>query len=409
MTFNILCAVAVIFFIIGIICYVKNKTVGRVLLTVGTVAFIFPALFYLWIFTALYFGYAVLQIISGIIVVLAALIILLSIWGAMNKKPIIICTLTAFAVCICAFVGYKSYRSWLSSLPEVSEGNESLLYDYAPDNSAAKTAVLDAPCELEMDSDFPRLDGATALYPVYSAFAKAVYPEQIQCDEGYLTCSKTTGAYEKIVSGEADMIFVAAPSDEQMKYAENSGVELEFTPIGKEAFVFFVNSKNPFENITVDQIKDIYSGRTSKWSQLGVSGLGKIKAYQRNEGSGSQSALIRLMDGTPLAEPMQEDVSGGMGDIIQRVAVYKNHKNALGFSFRFYSTNMVQSNQIKLLSVNGVKPVRENIENGTYPISDDFYAVTRKDKTENTARLLEWIKGAQGKELIEKTGYTAVK
>ena len=98
-----------------------------------------------------------------------------------------------------------------------------------------------------------------------------------------------------------------------------------------------------------------------------------------------------------------------MGDIIQRVAVYKNHKNALGFSFRFYSTNMVQSNQIKLLSVNGVKPVRENIENGTYPISDDFYAVTRKDKTENTARLLEWIKGAQGKELIEKTGYTAVK
>ena len=60
MTFNILCVVAVIFFIIGIICYVKNKTVGRVLLTVGTVAFIFPALFYLWIFTALYFGYAVL-------------------------------------------------------------------------------------------------------------------------------------------------------------------------------------------------------------------------------------------------------------------------------------------------------------------------------------------------------------
>lgn len=409
MTLNILCAVAVIFFIIGIVCYVKNKTAGRVLLTVGTVAFVFPALFYLWLFVALYFGYAVLQAIALIIVLLAAVTILLCIWGPMNRRPVLVCTLTAFTVCICAFSGYQSYRSWLSSLPEVSEGNEGLLYDYAPGNSEAKTAVLDAPCGLEMDSDFPRLDGATALYPVYSAFAKAVYPEHIQRDEGYLTCSKTTGAYEKIVSGEADMIFVAAPSDEQMKYAENSGVELEFTPIGKEAFVFFVNAENPFENITVDQIKDIYSGRTSKWSQLGVSGLGNIKAYQRNEGSGSQSALIRLMDGTPLAQPMQEDVSVGMGDIIQRVAVYKNHKNALGFSFRFYSTNMVQNNLIKLLSVNGVKPVRENIENGTYPISDNFYAVTRKDKTENTVRLLEWIKGTQGKELIEKTGYTAVK
>ena len=183
-------------FIIGIICYVKTKPWAGCCLQSAQLFYISRVVLSVD-FTALYFGYAVLQIISGIIVVLAALIILLSIWGAMNKKPIIICTLTAFAVCICAFVGYKSYRSWLSSLPEVSEGNESLLYDYAPDNSAAKTAVLDAPCELEMDSDFPRLDGATALYPVYSAFAKAVYPEQIQCDEGYLTCSKTTGAYEK--------------------------------------------------------------------------------------------------------------------------------------------------------------------------------------------------------------------
>ena len=284
-----------------------------------------------------------------------------------------------------------------------------LLYEYSPLNDQAKTAVLDSPCELKINSDFPRLDGATALYPVYSAFANAVYPEYIQRDEQYLTCSTTGNAYNKIVSGKADIIFVAAPSEKQKQYAESHGVELEFTPIGREAFVFFVNSQNPLENITVGQIQDIYSGKITKWSQLGVQKLGKIKAFQRDEGSGSQSALLRLMEGKTLTEPIKDEVSGDMGGIINTVADYKNFKNAIGFSFRFYCTEMVNNNQIKLLGVNGVKPTEENVENGSYPISNSFFAVTRKDKTENTARFLEWMQGEQGRELVEKTGYTPPK
>lgn len=98
-----------------------------------------------------------------------------------------------------------------------------------------------------------------------------------------------------------------------------------------------------------------------------------------------------------------------MGGIINTVADYKNFKNAIGFSFRFYCTEMVNNNQIKLLGVNGVKPTEENVENGSYPISNSFFAVTRKDKTENTARFLEWMQGEQGRELVEKTGYTPPK
>ncbi|MBQ3668030.1 MAG: hypothetical protein II920_02270, partial [Clostridia bacterium] len=127
---------------------------------------------------------------------------------------------------------------------------------------------------------------------------------------------------------------------------------------------------------------------------------------QREEGSGSQSTFIKLMGDTPIMEPEQEDVVGDMGGIITKTADYRNHKNAIGYSFRFYATVMNPNVGIKLLSVNGVSPTRENIENGSYPLADCFYAVTRSDADENTLALLEWICGPQGQALVELSGYT---
>ena len=112
------------------------------------------------------------------------------------------------------------------------------------------------------------------------------------------------------------------------------------------------------------------------------------------------------MGETPLMDPPREDRIDGMGGIIDQTADYKNYKNAIGYSFRFYSTEMVGNEQIKLLSVNGVAPTLENIENGTYPIASQFFAVTRSDADENTQALLNWILSEEGQELIEKTGYT---
>ena len=97
-----------------------------------------------------------------------------------------------------------------------------------------------------------------------------------------------------------------------------------------------------------------------------------------------------------------------MGGIISQTADYKNFKNAIGFSFRFYCTEMVKENQIKLLSLNGVYPDITTIENGTYPIASEFYAVTRKDASDNTKHLVAWILGRQGQWIIEETGYTGV-
>ena len=257
----------------------------------------------------------------------------------------------------------------------------------------------------------PRLDGATALFPVYSALVQAAYPKDTRFEAWNgenaptVTCTKTSGAYERLIDGEADVIFVAQPSDEELALAAERGVEFELTPFGREAFVFFVNRDNPLEDISLDQIRRIYSGEITTWDELWVPDLGKIVAYQRPKNSGSQTALESLMGDTPLMDPPQGVVAWDMGDIVDAVE-YRNRPNAIGYSFRFYCTEMLDS-AIRLLSIDGVAPTEENIRNGSYPVTSALYAVTLKgNENPNVQALIDWLAGEQGQKLVEQCGYT---
>ncbi len=398
--------------IIGMCLILSRKLVNlaRILLMLPILGALFFVGFVSAVIVALTSKYA--NIFIAMIIafgILIAIVIACALWKVLKKKAVYIPICVCFAVCLGLTGATIAYRNFDANILTIGE-SDNILYDYVPYGEDTKVAELDGPSTLTIDSDVPKLDGATALYPIYSAFAKAVYPKElIQGDfvyGDYITCNTTTGAYETIVTGESDIIFVAGPSEEQKQFAAENGVELTYTPIGKEAFVFFVNSKNPIDNLTLEQVQAIYSGEITSWDDLGVEGLGNIRAFQRDEGSGSQSTLKRIMTGKELMSPPMEDVVSGMGGIIARAADYKNYKNAIGFSFRFYSTEMVKNDQIKLLSINGVAPTIENIENGTYPLASYFYAVTRSDSSENTKKLVDWILSDQGSELIEKTGYT---
>ena len=306
----------------------------------------------------------------------------------------------------------QAYRVELSGVtPVASVGSDILLEDYMP-FTGSKVARLGGEATLQKRASaeygHPHLDGATALFPVYAAFVQAVYPEKTrygeEADDPLVTCTKTNRAYERLIEGEADIIFCAGPSDAQLAAAQAAGVAFELTPIGKEAFVFLVNQQNPLENIALEQIRGIYSGEITQWSQLSVEGLGEIIAYQRPANSGSQTALERLMGDVPIMQAPQERVSDGMGDIVQNVE-YRNLANALGYSFRFYCTEMMDSD-IKLLSIDGVAPTVENIRNGSYPITTVLYAVSRKgEENPNVQALLDWVVSPQGQELVEKSGY----
>lgn len=418
MQFWVFCAVFLVATTI-LFSFEKTRVIGNVLLTIMAVVVVPIMTLYIGIIISWgsknggFLFFCVLALGGAFLTAFVA-----SLWGRIKNKKIYIPVLCVVAVSVLTMAGIYGYEAYINSIPTMPEG-EAILDEYTPYAENSKTVDLGETASLSLSEDLPKMDGATALYPVYAAFGKAVYPKAVFYDgEGlvksyqdndYVTCTTTATAYSKIVTGEADIIFVASPNKAQDEYAKEMGVELVYTPIGKEAFVFFVNAKNPIDNITLEDIQKIYSGEITAWDELGVKNFGSIKAFQREEGSGSQSTMEKLMANKKLKEPEKEDVVDGMGGIINQTADYRNYKNAVGYSFRFYSTQMVKNGMIKLLKINSVAPTLENIENGKYPITGDFYAVTRSDADENTLKLLKWIQGEEGQKIIELTGYTPIR
>lgn len=282
------------------------------------------------------------------------------------------------------------------------------LHEYKPFDPDSKIATLGQPASLKLRADLPVVDGAAAVFPLYSAFVNATYPNWVKLWDGTLEYNNTVGGYKRLAERDTDIFFGAYPSDEQIAYAEKLKTEFVYTPIGKEAFVFFVHKDNPIDNLTTEQIQAIYSGEITNWSQVG----GKnepIIPYQRNPGSGSQSMLIRFMDGKPIMEPDIEKINTLMEGIIEQVADYRNTDGAIGFSFRYYMEGIIKNPDVKLLSVDGVAPTVENIQSGAYPITASLYAVTWKgNENQNVDRLLNWILSPEGQELVEKTGYVPI-
>ncbi|MFC5602021.1 PstS family phosphate ABC transporter substrate-binding protein [Sporosarcina koreensis] len=305
--------------------------------------------------------------------------------------------------------------SLLFTIPAVYDKTRPIITDgqvelaaYQPFEKRTKAVSLDEPASLHIEDDLPIIDGATALYPVYAAFAQAVYPEkEYQPYDSEVMSNRTGAAYTNLREGKADIIFGLGPSTTQLNQAENAGKELKLTPIGKEAFVFFVNSKNPVDSLTEDEIKGIYSGKITNWKEVGGKN-DEIRAFQRPENSGSQTALQNFMGLTPIMKPPTEDVMSLMGTVIGEVSDYKNHKNAIGYTFRYYSTTMVKNNRIRLLGVNGVEPTIDTIKSGEYPLTNEFYAVTAGSDNPHVEAFIEWILSDEGQEIIEKTGYVPV-
>lgn len=311
------------------------------------------------------------------------------------------------AICIALSLVYTIPGIYHKTRPTIGDGYVET-FEYAPFTTNSKVVSLSEPTTLKIVENLPIIDGATALYPVYSAFAQAVYPEKEYDQYDSEVMSNRTGeAYDNLINGRVDIIFALAPSAEQLKNAEGRNRKLELTPIGKEAFVFFVNSRNDVKNLTTDEIKGIYSGEINNWKKVG--GKNKsIRAFQRPENSGSQTALQHFMGDMPIMDPPVEDIASLMGTILDEVSDYKNYNNSIGYTFRYYSTEMTKNNNIRLLRVNDVEPTKETIRLGDYPITNEIYAITAGSSNPHIDEFLEWILSEQGQRIVEETGYVSM-
>lgn len=332
----------------------------------------------------------------------------LSLYRFFNTRKRIF-TFIGIASIALVITGYVPIReAYTESIPTV---NEEVNPDfYQPFREDSKLAQLETPASLKLQDPLPKLDGETWLYPMYAAFVEAVYPEgdyPYYMKDGLVMRDDGGKSFTQLIEGKADMIFTTSPMKWHYNKAKKAGLELTVTPIGKEAFVFFVNEKNPVQNLTTQQIQEIYAGTTENWDEVGGKDM-PIIAYQRKNGSRGQKALEQFMEGTPLTKPATEDeFKDGYGNVQQR-AEYRNYKNAIGFSHRFTTLELVEKHKVKLLSIDGVAPTNDSIRSGEYPLVREFYVVTAGTDNPKVQQFIDWILSEEGQQLMEKSGYVSL-
>ncbi len=258
--------------------------------------------------------------------------------------------------------------------------------------------------------DYPVMDGSTANLPMMAEILAEVGNIPLEEAEDLTKCSKTSQAWENITNGNADILLVYEAAEETKAKVAASGVELEITPVGRDALVFINNENNPVESLTQQQLTDIYTGKITNWQEVGGENQ-DIIAYQRKETSGSQSLFMKLlMQGQQPMEAPQTLKPAEMDMLIDELARYNNEGNALGYSVFYYANYMYQQPGLRFLQVDGVAPSDETIADGSYPLLNEYYVVIRADEpADSPARQLrDWILSDEGKAALVKAGYIPV-
>lgn len=299
-----------------------------------------------------------------------------------------------------------------------------------------KLVELDHPANLTIEGivNMPVLDGAEACYPLYAAVAKAIYKDIdkiesealdliAEAEKGDWTPEKdyvmewkynngrvvrftnSVDGYQALIERGVDLFFGARPSYNQKETAKMFNEQIISQPIGREAFVFFVEEDNPVEDLTIDQVRKIYSGEITNWKEVGGKDQ-KIIAFQRPEDSGSQVMMKYFMGEVSLMEPDTITMVDAMGGVIENVKQYHNEAGAIGYTFRYFLEGLNQEKGVKMLSVDGVYPSVENIKNGSYPVLASLVcARLASNESPYVNQVLEFLLSDDGQRIVEETGY----
>lgn len=209
------------YFIIKKEVAVKRSVWLNLLFSVAAVVPLALVAFIGYFLIALLGGFRFYAPLSAVVAAMLGAYIVAAIFDWFEPRTRGIAFASFLGLCLLATGGYEINKAYVNSLAEVRE-QEVSLEQYQPFHAESKVAVLDAPASYQItDTVPPRLDGATALYPLYSAFVQAVYPEDkydpYDFDGNPVVCSSTSYAYKRLISGETDIIFTAAPSFAQEK------------------------------------------------------------------------------------------------------------------------------------------------------------------------------------------------
>ena len=195
---------------------------------------------------------------------------------------------------------------------------------------------------------------------------------------------------------------MSAPEKEKLRdrYA-TTGVEI---PVARDGLSVYVNAANPMTEISMDQLKLIFTGKVTNWKEVGGTDS-KIVIYSRENSSGTyvffKEHVLKNADYSPRAQTMP-----GTAAVVNAVS---KEKFGIGYGGAAYAKG------IKILKVKkddaspGVLPELANVQSGTYALSRPLFFYLRNQPAGETKSFVDWVLSAEGQGVVTKVGYFPVK
>jgi phosphate transport system substrate-binding protein len=174
--------------------------------------------------------------------------------------------------------------------------------------------------------------------------------------------------------------------------------KLHAVTIAKDAIAVIVHPSSPIEDLSLDQIREVFSGKITNLKELGGPNR-PIDIVTREEGSGTRESFQKFVMG-------KEDIS--LGALVQdsngavRQVVASNH-NAIGY----ISLGLVNE-QVRALKISGVKPNLTEIDNGKYTLVRPFLFIFKEEPLGEAKSFLEFVLSPLAQKLLLQEGLVPV-
>lgn len=236
-------------------------------------------------------------------------------------------------------------------------------------------------------------DGSTSMEKVIGFLSEAYMGEH----EGIKVTYNPTGSSAGIQAVSEGRCDIGLSSRELNNEEKES---LDGTIIAIDGIGIVINPNNPINDLSLAQVKDIYTGAIDNWKDIGGTDA-PIVCIGREAASGTRDGFEEVTDTKDKCKYNQELTS--TGDVVQTVA---GNPNAIG-----YASIASANDSVKLTSIDGVVPSTETIQNGEYKIQRNFWFVTKKDKSLSKAaqEFFDFATGIQADSLITDAGAVPVK
>jgi phosphate transport system substrate-binding protein len=245
------------------------------------------------------------------------------------------------------------------------------------------------------------LDGSTTVGPIAKAFAE-YHMRQNPGTTITVSESGSGNGVKALLNGTCDIANLSRDLKEtEQKAMEEKGVKPVKHVVAFDALPVIVHPSNKVKGLTVEQLRDIYTGKVTNWKQVGGSDL-QIIVISRTTNSATYETFNELVLGKDGKMCEGVEYVGSNGAIRQRVQLTKGAIGYAGLGF--------VDRSVKALEINEVAPSAATVSNKTYPLSRPLFMFTNGEPKADSliARFLAIAFSERGHEMIEEIGFIPV-